>query len=70
MNKTISRREKEVLKLISFEYKTYEIAELLYISPHTVDAHKKNLYYKLGARNAAGMIRKGFELGLLKPQLA
>lgn len=66
MDRTISSREKEVLQLISQAYRTYEIADLLYISPHTVVSHKKKLFKKLDVSNTAGMVRKGFELGLLK----
>lgn len=66
MNTTVSQREREVLRLISHEYRTYEIADILCISTHTVDSHKKNLFSKLGVSNTAGVVRKGFELGLLK----
>lgn len=61
----ISKREKEVLKLIAYELTSKEIASTLFLSTHTVDAHKKNLKNKLEVRNAAGMVRRGFELGIL-----
>lgn len=60
----ISAREYEVLKLIALENTINEIASILYISPHTVISHRKNLLYKLEVRNTAGMVRKAFELGL------
>lgn len=62
----ITEREIEVLKLISLEFTTKEIASMLYISSHTVDSHKKNLKYKLKVKNSVGLIRKSFELGLLR----
>ena len=62
---TISRREKEVLFLIAYEYTTLEIADRLYISKHTVDTHRKNLLLKMDVRNPAGLVRKGFETGIL-----
>lgn len=65
MKSTISQREQEVLHLISDEYTTKEIAEELYISDHTVISHRKNLMEKLHVRNTAGLVRRGFELGLL-----
>lgn len=65
MSANISVREKEVLDLISFELSIHEIASELHISHHTVVTHRKNLLRKLKARNTAGMIRKGFEFGLL-----
>ena len=61
----ISNREKEVLEKISFGHTTKEIAQLLFLSPHTVEQHRKNLLLKLDVRNTAGLIRKGFEYGFL-----
>ena len=52
----ITDREKEVLRLILKEYSNKEIAEELYISPRTVDAHKRNLLEKTGAKNIAGLV--------------
>ena len=61
----ISSREKEVLHLIANEYTTNEIAAELYLSPHTVISHRKNLLQKMHAKNVAGMVRRGFEIGIL-----
>lgn len=68
----ITDREAQILNLISFEYTSKEIASSLFISTHTVDSHKKNLKIKLKVKNTAGLVRKGFELGVLnlpKPPL-
>ena len=65
MNGKLSRRELEVLQLVSFENSTNDIAEKLYISSETVRSHRKNLLKKLDASNTAGMIRRGFEIGFL-----
>ena len=64
----ISKREKEILHLIAYEHTANEIAQKLYISPHTVISHRKNLIGKMGVKNTAGMVRKGFETGLLQLQ--
>ena len=61
----LTRREKEVLKAISEERTTQEIAEQLFISPKTVETHRMNLISKLGARNSVGLVRMAMELGLL-----
>lgn len=66
----LSDRESEVLRLISHEYTTKQIAHTLYLSPHTVDTHKKNLKIKLDVKNTAGMVRRGFEIGILNPRSA
>lgn len=49
-------REKEVLYLILKEKTNQEIAEKLFISVRTVDAHKRNLLDKTGSRNVAGLV--------------
>lgn len=63
---SISQREIEILKLVAYELTSQEIAQRLFLSPHTVDSHKKNLKYKLDVRNSAGLVRKGFEMGFLQ----
>jgi DNA-binding NarL/FixJ family response regulator len=62
----ISRREKQVLKLIVNEYTAKEISDELFISINTVDSHRKNLLMKLDARNTAGLVRMAIEYDLLK----
>jgi len=61
----ISSREREVLELLSYGYSSPEIASSLYLSPHTVNDHRKALMSKLSVKNVAQMIRRGFELQLL-----
>ena len=61
----ITRREKEVLRLIIEEMTTEEIAEKLFISTTTVISHRKSLLRKLNAKNTAGLVRTAFELNLL-----
>ncbi|MEX0770382.1 MAG: response regulator transcription factor [Balneolaceae bacterium] len=60
----ITKREKEVLKLIVREYTNQKIAEKLFISVRTVDAHRRNLLQKTGAKNTAGLVRYALEEGL------
>lgn len=54
-NINLTDREKDVLKLIVKEHTNQEIADKLFISVRTVDAHRRNLLQKIGARNAAGL---------------
>ena len=51
----LTRREKEVLHLICKEYSNQEIADELFISIRTVEAHKRNLLEKTGHKNMAGL---------------
>ena len=62
---SISKREVEVLQLIAQEYTINEIADQLCLSYHTIVSHRKNILSKLQARNTAGLVRRGFELGIL-----
>lgn len=62
----ISRREKEVLKLIVEEFTTQEIANELFISLKTVESHRSSLLNKLNARNTAGLVRITMENKLLQ----
>lgn len=66
MYHSISKREKEILMLIAYEYRTHEIATKLYISAHTVETHRRNLLEKMDVTNVAGLVRRGFELGFLQ----
>lgn len=52
----LTEREKEVLELIIKEFTNNEIADKLFISNRTVDAHKRNLLEKTGAKNIAGLV--------------
>jgi len=61
----LSDREREVLRLVALEHTTEEIAAALYISYHTVISHRKNIMIKLNVKNSAGLVRKGFEEGIL-----
>lgn len=57
----ITDRELEILELIVKEFTNQEIAEKLYISSRTVDAHRRNLLQKTGARNTAGLVKYAFQ---------
>ena len=62
----LTARETEVLALIAKEYTNHEIAERLFISPHTVVSHRRNLLQKLNAKNTAGLVRYASRYGLLR----
>ena len=61
----LSEREREVLDLIAAGSTNREIAERLYLSPHTVKEHTSALYRKLGARNRAEAVQRAQRIGLL-----
>jgi len=61
----LSPRETEIVHLIAYEYSTKQIANLLYVSFDTVKTHRKNIQYKLGVKNVAGIVRVAFQVGIL-----
>jgi DNA-binding NarL/FixJ family response regulator len=61
----LSEREREVLDLIGSGATNREIAEQLYLSPHTVKEHTSSLYRKLSVRNRAEAVQKAQRLGLI-----
>lgn len=62
----LTKREIEVLKLISEEMKNHEIAEKLFISTRTVDTHRRNLLQKLNVKNTAGLVRYALKSGIIE----
>lgn len=52
----LTEREKELLYLIISQKSNQEIAEELFISPRTVEAHKRNMLAKTGSKNVAGLV--------------
>ena len=53
----LTKREIEVLKLILKELTNYEIAEKLFVSPRTIDTHRRNLLQKTNSRNTVGLVK-------------
>ena len=62
----LTKREVEVLNDISDGLKSQEIADKLFISERTVEAHRGNIMKKLQAKNMAELIKKAMTLGLIK----
>ena len=57
LKKKLTRREQEVLELITKAMNNKEIAEKLYISDQTVGVHRKNIMRKLNVRNTVNLIK-------------
>lgn len=62
----LTKREIEVLNDISDGLKSQEIADKLFISERTVEAHRGNIMKKLHAKNMAELIKKAMNLGLIQ----
>ena len=52
---TISEREKDIIRHVASGKSNKEIAEELFISPHTVATHRRNINAKLGIHSSAGL---------------
>ncbi|HBL75438.1 MAG: hypothetical protein A2W90_03855 [Bacteroidetes bacterium GWF2_42_66] len=61
----LTDREVEILKMVALENSNAEIAEKLYISPKTVETHRKNLMKKIGVRNSLGIYKFALKYKLL-----
>jgi DNA-binding NarL/FixJ family response regulator len=61
----ITEREIEVIKLIAEGLTNAEIAEKLFLSPLTVDRHRKNVIIKLDAKNTASLISIAIHKGII-----
>ncbi len=57
----LSKKEKEIIKLIIEGFQSKEIAEMLFISKTTVDTHRRNIHRKLNTANSGDLIRLVYE---------
>jgi LuxR family maltose regulon positive regulatory protein len=63
----LSEREIEVLQLIAEGLTNQEIATKLFLSPHTIKVHTRNIYSKLDTHNRTESVSKARLLGFLPP---
>ena len=63
----LTPRELQVVKLIAEAHTTDQIAELLTISPRTVERHRENILAKLGMRDRVELTRYAIRRGLVEP---
>lgn len=61
----LTKRETQILKLISQAMNNKEIGRVLYISDQTVSVHRKNIMRKLGVSSTAGLIKMAYEHSVL-----
>jgi DNA-binding CsgD family transcriptional regulator len=65
---TISDREKEIVRLVALGKTNKEIGDTLFISPHTVITHRKNITAKLGIKTIAGLTVYAILNGLIEKE--
>lgn len=65
IRRKLTKREHEVLSLITEAKNNKEIAAELFISDQTVGVHRKNIMKKFGVRNSINLIKYAFENELI-----
>ncbi len=64
----LTDRESEILRFIAVGHTNTEIADMLFLSGHTVNTHRKNILNKIGANNTAGAVLYAVKEGLIEPE--
>jgi len=61
----LTERERDVFQLVAEGHTTQEIADLLVVSPKTVEGHKTNLMAKLGIHNRIDLVKYALRKGII-----
>ena len=61
----LTRREIEVIQRLARGFNTAEIADQLFLSPHTIETHRKNIFRKLEINSIADLVRFAHDNGIL-----
>jgi DNA-binding NarL/FixJ family response regulator len=63
----LSERENEIITFIAEGLTNVQIAEILFLSNHTINTHRKNIMNKLGVKNTAGIVMYAVKTNLVSP---
>ncbi|HTY50484.1 MAG TPA: response regulator transcription factor [Steroidobacteraceae bacterium] len=61
---SLSRREREILKLVADGHSSARIGQMLHLSPKTVDTYRSRMMQKLGVSDVAGVVKLAIQFGL------
>ncbi|MHB1398151.1 MAG: response regulator [Trichloromonadaceae bacterium] len=64
----LSEREQEVFRLLAEGHSTARIADMLFVSPKTVEKHRANIMRKLSLENMVGLVKYAIRLGVVEPE--
>jgi len=62
----LTEREEQIVSLVAQGLQSKEISQALQIAPDTVDAHRHNIYVKLGISGVVGMVHYALARGLVR----
>ena len=62
---SLSEREREIFQLIAEAHSNKEIAELLSLSPATIDTHRAHIMQKLDVHNTAELVLYAVRRGVI-----
>jgi DNA-binding NarL/FixJ family response regulator len=60
---TLTKREKEIMQLIIDGFESQMIAEKLFISLHTVQSHRKNIFKKMDVHSVTELVKLAHNVG-------
>lgn len=63
VEEVLTERERQIVLLIAQEFNSRQIAEKLFISENTVEAHRRNIFRKTGVTNLVGLVRLAYDRG-------
>ena len=64
-NKKLTHRQEEILQLLAEGYPIKEIANILHISPRTVETHKYNMMQELKLKTTADLVKYAIKQGII-----
>ena len=65
----LTEREQQVFRLVAQGHSTSQIADILCVSPKTVEKHRTSLMNKLGVRDRLELLKYAIKIGIVDPEL-
>jgi DNA-binding NarL/FixJ family response regulator len=66
----LTKREQEILRVMTEGFANREIADKLFLSPSTINTHRTNLTRKLNIYDTAGLVRFAISEGYVKTAIS
>lgn len=66
---SLSEREQQIFRLVVEGHATREIAQMLFLSPRTVEKHRSNIVKKLDIHEPMALVRYAVKIGVVDPEL-